>query len=64
MRSGFPFNVIPAKAGTHEHLIWPFFAGFVFMGSGLIAEPVLGPRMARTRGRCPGMTYETRVVSR
>jgi DNA repair protein RadA/Sms len=26
------------------------------MGSGLTAEPVLGPRLARTRGRCPGMT--------
>jgi len=25
------------------------------MDSGLIAEPVIGPRFARTRWRCPGM---------
>src|ERR1700730_7675764 len=28
------------------------------MDSGLIAEPVIGPRFARTRWRCPGMTIE------
>jgi hypothetical protein len=26
------------------------------MDSGFAAEPVLGPREARTRGQCPGMT--------
>src|SRR5258708_29152760 len=34
----------------------PIFQRPVFMGSGLAAEPVLGPRGARTRGRRPGMT--------
>jgi hypothetical protein len=28
------------------------------MDSGLIAEPVTGPRFARTRWRCPGMTED------
>jgi putative membrane protein len=28
------------------------------MDSGLIAEPVIGPRFARTRWRCPGMASE------
>src|ERR1700754_82684 len=33
------------------------------MDSGLAAEPVIGPRVARTRWRRPGMTAEARMTS-
>ena len=48
------------EPGTHEHGRIILCTGDrallqapVFMGSGLAAEPVLGPRGARTRGRPP-----------
>src|SRR5262249_22141593 len=47
-------TVIPGRpAGSDPE---PIFQRLVFMVSGFAAEPVLGPREARTRWRRPGMT--------
>src|SRR5215467_931133 len=44
----------PARAGRPG--TEPMHTGLWKMGAGLAAAPVLGPRGARTRGRCPGIT--------
>ena len=36
--------------------VWPVVGEDSFRHSGLLAEPVIGPRFARTRSVGPGMT--------
>ena len=50
-RQKVPTVVIPGRPGGSNPE--PIFHKAVFMGSGLAAEPVLGPRAARTRGGAP-----------
>src|SRR5689334_14109029 len=42
----------------------PISQGVVVMGSGLAAEPVIGPAEGRTRWRRPGTTSDAVVLSR